>query len=224
MSVRRSTGMPTVRQRPRRQSWLERGDNAAVQTPIAVHGGTAAEDAVEAGVEAHSSLPLQVSLYFHKYYAVVWFIGTLRLTRDDDGGNHGGVWSGAFHAILYSLLYILEPMTLALGYFGNLSERTSALAGFGLTSISIKLLPTLWLMMRTKVVMIVILNAILAAFHVLETVLAFAAIAQMSRHETAHRIVLQPAADLQPDIEMIPEGDDTSTDEDRGTVVRETMM
>jgi hypothetical protein len=61
-------------------------------------------------------------------------------------------------------------MTLVLGYFGNLSERTSALAGFGLTSMSIKLLPTLWLVITTKVVMLVILHIILAVFQVVESV------------------------------------------------------
>jgi len=150
-------------------------------------------DAVEAGVESHSSLPLQVSLYFHKFYIVVWIIGTLRLSRDDDGDDNRGVYSGgSFETILYALLYILEPMSIAIGYYGNLAEQTSALAGFGLTSVSIKLMPTLWLLTLAKQPMLIVLHAILATFQLLEAILSAFAITHMSRHETAHRIVLQP--------------------------------
>jgi len=85
---------------------------------------------------------MQVSLYFHKYFLVVWFIATLRLTHSAyEESGEGGVWAGgSFETILYVLLYLLEPITLALGYFGNLSEGTSVLAGFALLSITLKIL------------------------------------------------------------------------------------
>jgi hypothetical protein len=56
----------------------------------------------------------QVTLYFHKYFLVVWFIATMRLTRDDSQGDHRGIWSGgSFQTILYSLLYVSFCTSLA---------------------------------------------------------------------------------------------------------------
>lgn len=39
-------------------------------------------------------------------------------------------------------------------------------------------------------------------------ILSFIAIGQMSAHETAHRIVLQPAAEIQPIIDLMDGMDD----------------
>lgn len=65
---------------------------------------------------------------------------------------------------------LLEPITLALGYFGNLSERTSVLAGFALLSITLKFLSVLYLMLTTKVVMLIVIHGTLGAFHLVEAV------------------------------------------------------
>ena len=67
-------------------------------------------------------------------------------------------------------LQLLEPITLALGYFGNLSERTSVLAGFALLSITLKFLSVLYLMLTTKVVMLIVIHGTLGAFHIVEAV------------------------------------------------------
>uniref|UniRef100_H3DDT2 Zgc:112294 n=1 Tax=Tetraodon nigroviridis TaxID=99883 RepID=H3DDT2_TETNG len=87
--------------------------------------------------ELASDLPLQMLLYFNRFYFPCWWISTVCMLELKFQYLYG-----YYQALLVTgltLLTVVEVVRLYLGYVGNLGEKVPALAAFWLLSFMIQL-------------------------------------------------------------------------------------
>eukprot|EP00054_Salpingoeca_dolichothecata_P010307 m.57783 g.57783 ORF g.57783 m.57783 type:complete len:158 (-) comp18926_c0_seq1:116-589(-) len=133
------------------------------------------------GPELLSSLPLQVLLYFHKYFFPFWLVGVAVVASCQDGQ----IFGAAYRLVLYIVLCILEPVRLYLGYFGNLYETVSALMGSFLLGLMFEIPLTAVLLFDGEAVPLEwALNLVLFLFLIGETFLSYQASTHVRLEQT----------------------------------------
>eukprot|EP00041_Stephanoeca_diplocostata_P019994 m.438296 g.438296 ORF g.438296 m.438296 type:complete len:192 (-) comp21444_c0_seq4:1045-1620(-) len=143
---------------------------------------------VDGGLESFSNLPLQVLLHFNTYFYIAWAAAVLIVTER----NANGPWSFNLTGILYCTLFVLEPLRILMGYFGNLAERISGLAAFGLVTFFLSVPSGLYIMYDSRNPAILALNIVFNVVLLSECIFTYGAMDKMSQHESAHHHVLNP--------------------------------
>eukprot|EP00040_Diaphanoeca_grandis_P020817 m.110696 g.110696 ORF g.110696 m.110696 type:complete len:196 (+) comp28061_c1_seq2:147-734(+) len=143
----------------------------------------ALDDIHGASLEIQASLGLQELLFFNKYFFVVYIL--LITIVSYSHGAIGGLFGGTTEMIFYSFLFVIEPGRLSIGYFGNLGQRTTVLAGFGLLSFFLCFPCVALLCLQSPTPMELTMNVMQACFLLGETGFACIAFNRISQHDSS---------------------------------------
>ncbi|KAK0421374.1 hypothetical protein QR680_015205 [Steinernema hermaphroditum] len=100
--------------------------------------------------ETLTSLPLQMALHFNVYFAPFWAISHIACYMMKY--KHLSLTYQVVLTPVHFLYTVIEVVRLYLGYYGNLSEKISALSGFWISSLILQMPIAIFLLSNEEIV------------------------------------------------------------------------
>ncbi|TKR67519.1 hypothetical protein L596_023664 [Steinernema carpocapsae] len=100
--------------------------------------------------ETLTNLPLQMALHFNVYFIPFWAISHIACFIMKY--NHLSLTYQVVLTPVHFLYTIIEVVRLYLGYYGNLSEKISALSGFWISSLILQLPIAIFLLSNEEII------------------------------------------------------------------------